>query len=495
VKSVKPQIYDSLKARLLSLTGLTDLYRSLGVSRVFFKKLAANDNSKNQIYLAGHFTDLGFIPTSELIPSDSSSVKTNDPKRKVKFTAELKYRWISCEGELFPSASAKLIYYPQFPEVRLSGFVVGCKFDMAGWMDPNRKGRTQGRILFFGVRNDGVIFAYLAVPESRLSKEINDAETLEISGVLGELPLPLPSADQKQNMAADEEGTYLTDDLLPRHKPLVSNKHESKNTLLNELRRIHLKGPIAGKRLNNKSEVLQCTASNGGGYTLEAELGITPNGYAEPDFHGWEIKQFGVERCDLINSKPLTVMTPEPNGGYYVEQGVDAFIRKYGYQSPNDRLDFTGRHFMGTACEKSGLTLTMPGFDCESCTMTDAQGFIGLADSSDNFASKWTFSKLLQHWKRKHAKAAYVPSVANIYLGNQRAYRYCNVVRLFEGTDIVRLLSAFAQQAIYYDPGINMKFASTKPIIKRRSQFRIKSSSLKLLYQHEETIDLLKYCD
>ncbi|MEO0062747.1 MAG: hypothetical protein RLZZ08_1307, partial [Pseudomonadota bacterium] len=29
-------------------------------------------------------------------------------------------------------------------------------------------------------------------------------------------------------------------------------------------------------------------------YTLEAELGITPNGIAEPDFQGWEVKQYGV---------------------------------------------------------------------------------------------------------------------------------------------------------------------------------------------------------
>jgi hypothetical protein len=32
------------------------------------------------------------------------------------------------------------------------------------------------------------------------------------------------------------------------------------------------------------------TSSNCGGYTLEAELGATPNGYSEPDFMGWEIK-------------------------------------------------------------------------------------------------------------------------------------------------------------------------------------------------------------
>jgi len=44
---------------------------------------------------------------------------------------------------------------------------------------------------------------------------------------------------------------------------------------------------------------------------------------------------------------------------------------------------------------------------------------------------------------------------------------------------------------IYYDPGIKMEQASTKPVIKRRSQFRIKSGNLPQLYKKSETINLL----
>jgi len=36
------------------------------------------------------------------------------------------------------------------------------------------------------------------------------------------------------------------------------------------------------------NSVFKSRVSNRGGYTLEAELGITPNGYSEPDFMGWE---------------------------------------------------------------------------------------------------------------------------------------------------------------------------------------------------------------
>src|SRR3546814_14536668 len=73
-------------------------------------------------------------------------------------------------------------------------------------------------------------------------------------------------------------------------------------------------------------------ARNGGGYTLEAELGITPNGYAEPDFMGWEIKQYGVRDFVSFRPKyPVTLMTPEPTGGVYRTEGVAAFMRRFGY--------------------------------------------------------------------------------------------------------------------------------------------------------------------
>ena len=43
---------------------------------------------------------------------------------------------------------------------------------------------------------------------------------------------------------------------------------------------------------------------------------------------------------------------------------------------------------------------------------------------------------------------------------------------------------------IYYDPGIKMENVSTKPKIKKRSQFRIKSQNLPNLYKINEVLDL-----
>lgn len=490
-KRKKTKIYDSYDARELSLERLISLYRQLNAIRLVYKELAPNDNSKNQPYLAGHFTDLGFLPTGDLIPSLSSSQKTNNPKRKIKFTAPLKFSWLSPEGKQYRAPNAKLIYYPQFPEVRLSGFVYGCQFDMGGWMDPKKKGRDIGRVLFFGIKNNGQIIAFLATPASRISKEIHSVKSFALSSVLKELDI---KDEQRRKLAAgDERGEYLTGDLFGVAGSNIVSEARAKSILISEFSRIHQIGSIAGKRLNKHRESIPYRARNGGGYTLEAELGIVPNGIAEPDFLGWEVKQFGVTRFELINSKILTVMTPEPNGGDYVDRGVDFFIRNYGYQNPNiiDRFDFTGRHFLDQACEKSNLTLFIEGYNADEKTLEDANGFIGLKNGEETIAAKWSFAKLLDHWKKKHAKAVYIPSVASENAEGVRSYHYGNVVRLFEGTNLTKLLNAFALGAAYYDPGIKLENASFQSKIKRRSQFRIKSSQLPLLYDRLEVVDVL----
>ncbi len=463
----KPKIYDSGASKELSVEGLISLYRDQGVTRIYYKLLSPNDNSKNQPYMAGHLTDLGLLPTGEVTESTSVSGKTKDPKRKIKYSVKLDYSWMSPQGEIYPAPDAKLIYYPQYPEVRLSGFLTKSGFDMGGWMDPGKKGREPGRILFLGITESRKILAYLAVPDSRIVKEVNDYPSIAITGVFNELSA---KGDKK----------------------IIS----AKELLLQELRRIHQKSWIESKRLNGDGSVRKYNAQNGGGYTLEAELGVIPNGYADPDFMGWEIKQFGVKKCELINSKVLTLMTPEPDGGYYVDQGVDAFMRKYGYQSPriNDRLDFTGRHLANELCSKSGLMLVVDGYDSENEAITKASGCIALIDHAGNPASIWTFRKLVEHWKRKHAKAAYIPSLSRKEVDNSKSYSYCNNVRLFEGTTFVKLLQALTEAHIYYDPGIKLENASTKPKTKRRSQFRIKSSLLGCLYEKQSDVDVLRYC-
>jgi MvaI/BcnI restriction endonuclease family len=66
-----------------------------------------------------------------------------------------------------------------------------------------------------------------------------------------------------------------------------------------------------------------------------------------------------------------------------------------------------------------------------------------------------------------------------------------NEAALGTGTDFQFFLSEMAQGHIYYDPGIKMEMgnASSKPEIKRRSQFRIKSLHLPNLYRNNLIVD------
>jgi hypothetical protein len=69
-------------------------------------------------------------------------------------------------------------------------------------------------------------------------------------------------------------------------------------------------------------------------------------------------------------------------------------------------------------------------------------------------------------------------------------YKYGNNVILGTGTDFQLFLRQMALGNIYYDPGIKLENISTKPKIKKRSQFRIKSQFLPNLYVKNEIVDV-----
>ena len=133
--------------------------------------------------------------------------------------------------------------------------------------------------------------------------------------------------------------------------------------MLAELRRIYQLQWINSQKLNARGKKQPYAARNGGGLTLEAELGVAPNSYAGPDFMGWEIKQYGVTDFEKFRPKsPVTLMTPEPTGGFYRDEGVAAFLHLYGYAA---ELTCLPSHF----CSKAiglvhiGLPVTFAWFD------------------------------------------------------------------------------------------------------------------------------------
>lgn len=431
-----------------SLSQLKAMMAAFGVRRLVVKRLRDNDNSKNQIYLGQGFEALNVLPFGEIY--EDSSAKNSIHK------ARLNFYWLMPSGARTVAPNAQLILYPQYPEVRMSGFLKGAKNAPNNHMAV----RQAGRILFFGLDDTGIITAAVVAPDDPVALEF---EALAIA---------------KQEQIFFE----LT---------VEGGVEDTKKQLISELRRISSAGWIDSKRLLPNGALAPCTAPQCGGYTLEAELGVRPNGFSKPDYMGWEVKQHSVSNLERPTSGgPVTLMTPEPTGGFYKEKGVEAFLRKYGYldrRGREDRINFGGVHRVGALVKLTGLTMTLDGYDAIAKKLNLSKG-ITLLDAKGNPAAIWGYPGLIKHWACKHERAVYVPSIRRE--APRRQYRYGNSVLLGEGADFFRFLKAMSLGDVYYDPGIKLEGASSKPRIKPRSQFRVAVRKLPTLYASAKRTDL-----
>lgn len=435
----------------LTLDQLRASMRAQGARRLLVKFLSPNDNSKNQIYLGGDLSVANVLPTADPSPATSGSYA------HPIFKASLSFSWIDDHGAAHPAPFAQLILYPQYPEVRFSGFLRGATAAPSGLLNS----RSPGRILILAVCDGSRVLGYAAGPSSAIALELADSATGDSFGVL-------------------------------RDVPLAANAPGSKDRLFATLCRIHRLGNIAAWRLRGDGTRSECRGTNCVGVTLESELGITANGRAEPDFDGWEVKAHSVANLASAASGTITLLTPEPDIGVYATEGCEHFIRKYGYadkRGREDRLNFGGVHRVDVEHPTTALKLALDGYDAESETLTSAAGALVLRDGSGAIAAGWTFSKLLAHWQRKHARAIYVP--AKKVSKEPLQFRFGGEVLQCVNTDFTRLLSAFADGAVYYDPGIKLEHAGSAPIVKPRNQFRVRFKELSRLY---ETAAQVKVC-
>lgn len=426
----------------LSLSKIMRIMSDKGCKRVLAKNLSENDNSKNQVYFGSGFESLNLFPVKSIYPVPG----------KPHFKAALEFYWLDSKGLINKAPGAQLILYPQYPEVRFSGFLKGCQNSPSSLMN----NRLPGRLMFLGVRDDGSILGYVVPLKSPAAREFRAGSYLmETDGVFIKVP-------------ATRE--YVGDSV--RH------------ILITRLREIHQMKWLDPVRLAAGGKILECRGSNCGGYTLEAYLGIRSNANSEPDFMGWEIKQHGVRNFDSIESGVITLMTPEPQAGYYRDRGVIPFVMRYGYKDQSgreDRMNFGGIHVANTRSSLTGLSLILNGYDVQRSKIIDNRGGLDLVDIHGNIAARWFFADLMSHWNRKHNLAAYVPSL--VRSEPRTMYSYGSIIRMGEGTDFMKFLSAVAERKIYYDPGIKVENISSKrPRTKRRSQFRIKSKDISVLY-------------
>ncbi len=433
----------------MNLKDLQSIVTLHGGSDIYVKSLAPNDNSKNQVYLGGSFDVISIFPMGELQSESSGNWKKERIKAKVDFA------WIDDDGSLSDAPNTQIIMYPKYPEIRLSGFLNGCKNSPSALMHS----RDPDRILFLSILNSGKIIGYVTPPFSKLAQEFYDCTTFDTYGIFKVIPL--------------------------------AGRENSRDRLIEQLTRIHNQGWINSKKLTSIGDLEPCNAPNCGGFTLEAELGIPPNSRAEPDYLGWEIKQFNVKSFDHYKNSVITLWTPEPTGGFYKEKGVEQFLRTYGYpdrRGRSDRINFGGIHRVGEITSLTSLKMDIVGYDSAQNKIRKSDGYICLLDNKESEVASWSFLSLIKHWNCKHNKACYVPSIKQESPDLQ--YMYSDKLILGIGTEFTYFLKELSKGIIYYDPGIKMENVSTKPKIKRRSQFRIKSGNLVKLYKNNEIVNL-----
>jgi len=415
----------------------------LGVIRAFFKPLSENDNSKQQIYFGSSFNVLQQIPFD--------SIREFPENKNPNYKASVNFWWINNNGQTLPAPNTQLILYTKYPEVRLSGFLSDCPTAPREHLQPikredrkNNNGKD-GRVLILGICPDNRVYGFLAVKDSPLASSILLSIYKDDFGkTIQEFPL---------------KGVYGTD----------------KTELLNKLHEIVKTGWHESVRLYPNGEMRPYQASNAGGYTLEALFGIIPNGIAEPDFKGWELKAFSSTR--------ITLMTPEPDQGFYHEKGAKEFTLKYGHDAPNVIKYFTGTHKVNIKNTTSNMTLIIKGFDFKKGTIDDLTGGLYLLDKNNNPTAIWSFNGLITHWSRKHSHACYVNYKAEERNGKQ-GYIYNTPAYLGEKTDLSLFLKTIQTGLIVYDPATKVILNSRgNTTVKARSQFRINFSNLKYLYE------------
>ena len=256
----------------MNLTQLKALFVRVGAKKLYAKPLAENDNSKNQVYFGPGFQALNLFPNAGVV-ADSS------PKNPI-FKAKLHFGWLTANGVIADAPGAQLILYPQYPEVRFSGFLKGCAAPPSSLM----AGRISGRVLFLAVTADRRVLGFVVGADSEIAAEFRSLGLSAAAGVFIELSLPT-----------------------------IPDESDSRTRLLAELHRINQLGWIDSKQLDSDGALKPCLAPQCGGFTLEAELGIPKNSVAEPDFLGWEVKQHSVTNFTRADSgTAITLMTPSP---------------------------------------------------------------------------------------------------------------------------------------------------------------------------------------
>ena len=439
------------------------LFRERGVSVIYSKELALKqDNDKNQLYLGKSLNEISNILPIKI---DERGVSSSSNKRRSKFgqpisEGRLNFCWMERSGSLFQAPHAKIIDYFQYPEIRFSGFLKDCKKAPMALRRTHQE-KFGKRILLFGISDEQLVLGMiLTEAEDPVVKAWPQLPNLAASPVLKVIHL-------------DDTG-------------IISNR----DALLEELKLIFDMGWVNGQRLKKgESGPIPFRGSQGGGYTLEALLGVLPNALQAPDKYGYEIKS-------KSKSNRVSLMTPTADRGFEGDKKNNTFrqfMERYGWPCTNnrDQICFNGTHYNNIECKSSGMTLNVEGYDPENSEFTlDASDVqVALTKSGEKSpAAAWSLYQMIKAWSKKHAAAAYVSTEKKSSL-NQ--YRYGRKIWIAEGTRVEKLFDAICRRHVVYDPGHKIR-EDGKP--KVRPQWRLiwnqNMEGFKSLYDKAEMIEI-----
>lgn len=428
-----------------SFKSLLEAMKSRGANRLYAKILKPNNNSKNQIYLAGSYEILQMFPAEDYKASQGTSTKAGKAGEILK--AGIPFSWLSEDGSEDKRAEkATLILYSQYPEVRLSGILAGCP------LAPGKIINTKiaGRILLMGIRGgaEPMVFAYALMPDSPAAREIMK---LKAKGLFV------------------EEGNEVLFRYCDSGSPV--------ERILKTLSVIDFDRPYETFMLNSQGEQRFIQSRNAPGMTLEGLLGIAANSLPQPDINDWELKAIELRKYPIPHPMArVTLMTAEPDTGLYIDDFPE-FMKRYGKQTSTERLDFTGPWTIPKGSYKN-LRLLYDPFHSRFCLKS--------ADESGEMAAGWGLTDMVNHWKTKHQHAAFVSYAKN----EDKSIRFSPYVGLGQGADLGHFINAVEAGLIVYDPGVNMQMKKGQWVPHKRNQWRTLLQDLPFLYKSFDFYDV-----
>ena len=419
-----------------SFDNIREAFKVRNVENIYAKILSSNDNSKNQIYLGGDFRLLRNLPMENFEVLEGTSTKKKKSSEILR--AGLPLYWLSSDGMRdAPAPQAKLIMYPQYPEVRFSGMLAGCPKDIAPCSLISS--RIQGRILIFGTRKKEPTAIYGLVLEGSE-----------------------PAAEEIRNLFSN--GGFIEE-----YGPLrrFFNPNSAEAYLISQFEKIDFEHPVIPQKTNQEGSAVY-QARNSAGYTLESLMGVQANSLPMPDIGCWELKAIETKNYPFpYLSKKVTLLTAEPDCGMYKDD-LDLFRHKYASSASDTRQNFTGPWAVGSGLNK-GLELFYDPFHFELALKPYADG---------ELAAGWRMSGLLNHWKAKHEHAAFVTYKKE----NNGLVQFSPYVCLGKGATFELFLNGLTSGMIVCDPGVSFTKIGEKWKVHKRTQWRTCVKDLPWLY-------------